>query len=85
MRFIWSLIGIIIGIILLWKTYQLVNWFGKVDWAERHLAGGFGGTYFLYKAIGLLLIIFSLMYMFGALDIFLLPLGKIFGGVKTGR
>lgn len=64
MRIIWGLIGIAIGTLILWKTYPLVGFFGKVSWAEEHLRGGLGGTYFLYKLMGLVTVLLSAMYMF---------------------
>lgn len=82
MRFFGSLIGIVIGVILIWKTYPLVNTFGKFDWAEQYLAGGLGGTYFFYKLAGMALIVFSALYMFGILDNLLSPLTSIFRGLK---
>ena len=83
MRIISGLIGIGVGVFLIWKTYPLVNLFGKIDWAERHLGGGFGGTYFLYKIIGLVVVILSAMYMFGIINILLGPLASVFGGLKN--
>lgn len=80
MRIIWSIIGIAFGTIMIWKTYPLVNLFGKSDWAERYFSGGLGGTYFLYKVIGLAVVILSGLYMFGILDILLFPFRSIFGG-----
>ncbi len=82
MRIVWGLIGIGIGILLVWKTFGLVNTFGRVEWAERHLSGGLGGTYLLYKLIGIVVIILSAMYMFGLLERFLGPIGNVFGGLK---
>ncbi len=70
---------------MVWKTYALVGFFGKNDWAERHLAGGFGGTYFLLKLIGLILIFLSALYMFGILDSLLLPFRSIFGGLAPKK
>ena len=81
MRFFWSLIGIVIGIFLIWKTYFLVQMFGKADWAERYFSGGLGGTYFVIKASGIILITLSAMYMFGILDNLLSPFASIFGGL----
>ncbi len=80
MRIIWGLIGIGLGTLLIWKTYPLVGLFGKVPWAEQHLSSG--GTYLLYKLIGLAAIILSGMYMFGLLELFLGPLASIFSGLK---
>ena len=63
-------------------TYTLTNALGRFDWAEKYFSGGFGGTYFFYKLAGLVLIIFSALYMFGILDHLLSPLGSVFGGLK---
>ena len=82
MRFVWSLTGIVIGIILVWKTYPLVQILGKADWAERYFGAGLGGTYFVVKASGIILIILSAMYMFGILDNLLSPFANIFGGLR---
>lgn len=82
MRYVWGFIGLAIGIIFVWKTFQLVNFFGKIDWAERHLAAGLGGTYFLYKIIGIVVIVLSIMYAFGLIDLILSPFAGIFGGLS---
>ncbi|TSA45925.1 hypothetical protein D4R52_01475 [bacterium] len=82
MRIFFGLIGIIIGTFIVWKTYPLVNFFGRIDWAERHLAGGFGGTYFLYKIVGIVFVVLGAMYMFGLLDVFMSPFRSIFGGLQ---
>ncbi len=83
MRFFWSLIGIVIGVVLVWKTYPLVQIFGKADWAERYFSGGLGGTYFVIKATGIIFIVLSAMYMFGILDNLLSPFANIFGGLRN--
>ena len=80
MRFFTGLIGIIAGVLIIWKTFLLVGFFGKVDWAERHLSSGSGGTYFMYKAVGIILIVLSAMYWFGILDVLLYPFANLFGG-----
>jgi hypothetical protein len=80
MRIVVGLIGIIIGIMIVKKTYQLVEFFGKSSWAESKLGGGLGGTYVLYKIIGVVIIVFSAMHMLGILDLFVLPFRRIFGG-----
>lgn len=83
MRFFWGLIGIIIGVLLLKYTYSLSQTFGKFDWAEKYFTGGLGGTYFFYKIAGVLVILFSALYMFGILDNLLGPISGVFGGVKN--
>ena len=80
MHFVWGLIGIAIGTMLIWKTYPLVNTFGRIDWAERHLGSGMGGTYLLYKIAGMVIVLFSAMYMFGLEGVLIAPLRSVFGG-----
>lgn len=80
MRFFWGLVGIAIGTVIIWKTYPLVNTFGRIDWAERHLGSGMGGTYLLYKIVGLAVVIFSAMYMFDLEGILIAPLRSVFSG-----
>jgi len=84
MRFIFGLTGIVAGVLIIWKTFPLVETFGRITWAERHLVGGLGGTYFLYKAIGIILVFLSAMYWFGILDTLLSPFAHLFGGI-AGR
>lgn len=85
MRVFWSLVGIVVGVLLVWKTYPLVVIFGKIPWAERHLRAGLGGTYFFYKLIGLGLILISGMYMFRILDTIIAPLSGFLGAGFEGR
>lgn len=77
MRIIGGLIGIAIGVFIIWKTFPLVNMFGKISWAEQHL--GSGGTYTLYKLVGLLVVFFSAMHLFGLSDILVYPFRSVFG------
>ncbi len=81
MRIFWGLIGIAIGTLMLWKTYTLLSFLGRFDWAERYLGGGLGGTSFFYKAAGVLVVIASALYMFGFLENLFAPLGSVFGGL----
>ena len=81
MRIFWGSIGIVIGILLIKYAYRLISIFGKFDWAERYLSGGFGGTYFFYKLAGMALVFLSALYMFGILEYLLGPLGSVFGGL----
>ena len=64
MKIILGLIVIAIGFLLIWKSDWIVNNFGRVDWAEKHL-GYDGGTRLLWKLIGLGIIILAMLYMFG--------------------
>jgi hypothetical protein len=80
MRFVWGIVWILIGMALMRYNFQIVGLFGKIDWAEQHLRGGFGGTYFLYKVVGLLIVVFGLLYMFGGAGFLAAPLSPLFGG-----
>jgi len=50
-----------VGIIILKYTERIVRTVGKMGWAERRL--GMGGTYTVWKLIGILLIVGSLVYV----------------------
>lgn len=78
MRFIWGVVWIAVGFVLIKYCYPLVSFFGHIDWAEHHLGGG--GTYTLYKIAGVVVIIIALLYMFNAVGFILSPLSGVFGG-----
>jgi hypothetical protein len=78
MRFIIGIIGVIAGFGLIRYSFQITNFFGHMDWAEQHMGGG--GTNTLYKLVGLVMIIFFLLYTFGGAGFILGPLGPLFGG-----
>jgi len=59
-----GLLGIIIGFLLTWKANWIVENFGRINWAESHISAE-GGTRLLWKLIGIGLIIFSMLFMFG--------------------
>lgn len=80
MRFIWGLVWIAIGTGVIKYAYQIVQTFGRIDWAESHLSGGLGGTYALYKIVGIILILLGFLYMFGGFGFLLSPLTPLFGG-----
>ncbi|OGE78934.1 MAG: hypothetical protein A2751_00110 [Candidatus Doudnabacteria bacterium RIFCSPHIGHO2_01_FULL_46_14] len=80
MRYFISIIGLSVGIVLVWKTFAIAQLFGSIDWAEEHL--GSGGSYLLYKVIGIIFVILSALYIFGILDILLLPFRNLFGGFR---
>ena len=79
MRYFLGVLGIVFGILMVWKTYSLAQIFGNIPWAERNL--GSGSTYMVIKLIGLLFIVLSFMYLFGILNILLFPFRGIFGGL----
>ena len=64
MNVIIGLLGIAFGFVIVWKSEWLLENFGRVDWAEEKL-GAYGGTRIFWKLIGLAIIIFSMMHMFG--------------------
>ena len=63
MRFLYGLLGIIIGILILKYSPAIYNFFGKDPSAEKYF--GRGGTYKFLKLFALATVIFSLMYMIG--------------------
>lgn len=50
-----------IGILILMYTEPIVRMVGKMQWAENRL--GPGGTYTIWKLIGVFVIVFSLVYL----------------------
>ena len=82
MKFIWGIVAIIIGILVMKYSIRITDTFGTVSWAEEHLHGGMAGTYTLYKLVGLVVIILSLLFMFGGGGFLTGPLAPLFGGVR---
>lgn len=50
------------GLIILTHSYQITQLFGHQDFAERYL--GAGGTYTMWKLIGILLMFGAVWYLF---------------------
>lgn len=82
MHFFSGLIGIIAGFLLIRYSVAITDMFGRVSWAEEHLRGGLAGTYSLYRLVGVVFIILSLLYMFNVLGFLIGPLSSVFGGVQ---
>jgi hypothetical protein len=61
MKFIWTIVWVIIGFGLIKYSFQITNFFGHIGWAEQHLGGG--GTYSLYKIVGVIVVILSLYFI----------------------
>jgi hypothetical protein len=79
MRFIYTLIGLIIGSLLVIKSEWFYRNFGSIPWAEIHL-GAEGGSRLFYKLIGLAIILVSLLYFSGILQSIILDIfGPLFG------
>jgi hypothetical protein len=76
MKIFWGIIGIGIGFVVIKYSFQLVQFFGHIPWAERHMGGG--GTYMLYKITGLIVIALSMLYMFNGLGFLTGPTSTIF-------
>ena len=64
--YIWGTIVIALGFLLVIKTQWFITNFGHSSWAEAHMGGG--GTRLLYKIVGIIFIIGSLMYMTGMME-----------------
>lgn len=59
------------------RTRSILNFFGPIDWAERKLGGG--GSYLLYKVIGIIVAIVGIIVAVNLWDWFLqVTLGSLF-------
>lgn len=80
MRFFLGILGILVGTFLIIKTDWFIRNFGTNRWAEEHM-GTSGGTRLMYKLVGLVFIIVSMLAMTGLLGgILLAVLTPLFGG-----
>lgn len=78
MKYFFGFAAIIVGALFVIKTEWLVENFGHSEWAEQHLGGG--GTRLMYKLMGILFIILSLMGMTGLLgEVLIGVFGRLFG------
>ena len=57
------------GFFMVFKTTKFVGFFGRIDWAERKLGGG--GSYMLYKIIGIVLCLVGILVATNLWDNFL--------------
>lgn len=84
-HFIWGTVATVLGVLSLKFNFQLVGITGSQDWIESKLGGG--TTYFVFKLLSLMLIIFGILYAIGlAGNVFfwlLSPLRGIFTNAKT--
>ena len=67
MTYLFTLIGVVIGAILVLKSEWLLRNFGRIDWAEMKL-GAEGGTRTFWKLVGIAIIFLSLFYMVGGVQ-----------------
>lgn len=80
MNFIFGLLGVALGALIVMKSEWIIQNFGTYGWADEHL-GSSGGSRLFYKLVGMAFILFSLLSMAGLMDNILLG---IFGRLFTG-
>jgi len=68
LRLVIGVIAILVGILLMSKSYTVVQKIGYNDWAEEHLGGG--GTFLLIKIIGMVTILLAVLLIFGIINPF---------------
>ncbi len=79
-RIFLGLLGIGIGVLIVFKGEWLLHNVGRIGWVEKYL-GVFGGSRLFYKLLGVLLIILATLYMTGFLQNWLPNfLQGLFGG-----
>lgn len=66
MNYVFGILFIIIGFLIVWKSNWMYENFGAIDYAESKMSS-WGGTKFFYKLIGIAIIIFSFLFMSGGL------------------
>jgi hypothetical protein len=66
-RILFFLGSMAVGFGLLVYTLKWVGWVGKSGWAEDKL--GSGGTYTMWKLIGILIMIFGFLVLFGTVKL----------------
>lgn len=81
-RIIIGLLMVGAGFLVVWKTRNIEDMFGPIDWAEAKLGGG--GTNMMYKFIGVVVIFVGFMVMTNLWNAFLeATLGSLFKGVGS--
>jgi hypothetical protein len=79
MKFVYGFLGIAVGTFMVIKSEWLLSSFGTSALAEKYL-GTSGGTRLMYKLLGILFILISLMSMTGILGSVIIGiLGPLFG------
>ncbi|OIO18616.1 MAG: hypothetical protein COY69_00125 [Candidatus Magasanikbacteria bacterium CG_4_10_14_0_8_um_filter_32_14] len=78
MKYVWGILIIALGAVMVIKTDWFVENFGHSEWAEEHFGGG--GTRLMYKVLGIAIIFLSLMGMTGMLgEVIVKVFGRLFG------
>lgn len=81
-RIIIGIVVLAMGVGITWKTRAIVGFFGHIEWAERKIGGG--GTYLIYKTIGLLLCFAGMLVATNLWEAFLqATIGAIFPKIPT--
>ncbi len=62
MRYFVGIAGTIVGFLLVWKTTPVLNFTGRIEFAEKYL-GTEGGSRLFIKLVGCLVIVISWMIM----------------------
>ena len=79
-RILFFIIGVTAGILVVIYHRWFVKTVGTSGWAEKYL--GAGGTYLMWQLIGVLIIVFTVLYSTNKLTIIA---DAIFGAIGFGR
>ncbi|MGE5297575.1 MAG: hypothetical protein ACM3KM_00225 [Acidobacteriaceae bacterium] len=82
MRYVWGIVFIALGVLMVKYSYQLTQAFGRIPTAERIFSSGLGGTYFFWKLLGIVVVVIALFSMFGGASVLVGPVSGIFGSAK---
>jgi len=63
-QFLLGAAALALGIVMVIKSESFLNLFGRMDWAEEHLANS-GGSRLMYKIIGIIFIFLGLLAVTG--------------------
>jgi hypothetical protein len=67
-RIIVFVAALAVGIFFLSYTERIVNFIGHNSWAEKYL--GAGGSYTMWRILGVIVMIMGFLYLIGQLDFF---------------
>lgn len=66
-RIIYFIVSMAVGLFIIVRTYTWVGWVGKSSWAETKI--GMGGSYTMWKGIGLLIIAVGFLILIGVVQL----------------
>ena len=69
MRIVAGIFFIILGVLMMKYTVAITNYTGKIDFAEKYLKLGLAGTYTWWRLVALVIIILSILWMTGSLNL----------------